>query len=72
MHGLKTGDNLVLSIDLKTTNLNEFLKSKWFQPKIIFKYSSIFNKEYYKKDLITPEEDVDYQGNKGWYEPKED
>lgn len=59
-------------MDIKTTNLNEFLKSKWYQPEVIYKYSSLMDEKYYRKDLLQPEEDVDYLGNKGFFTPKKD
>ncbi|KAM3140707.1 hypothetical protein pb186bvf_007305 [Paramecium bursaria] len=69
---LKLGGTVVFHMDITAVNIPEFLKSDWFKEQIIFSYQEIHKEQYYKKQLLKPEEDVDNFGNKGHFMSKQE
>jgi len=73
VNGLKSGSNLVIFMGKSAKNLPEIFKdAKFWKLDSLFSVSEVFQESYIKYNVITPEEDVDYLGNKGNFLTKED
>lgn len=49
-----------------------FKEAQFYKPESLFVPEQLLKEEYYKKHLIKPEEDVDFEGNKGCFYAKKD
>ena len=53
-------------------NLNEWFKdAKFWKLDNLFSTTEVLNEKFIKDNVITPEEDVDYMGNKGFMSNKD-
>ena len=69
---LKSGSNLVIFTGKFAKNLNEWFKdAKFWKLDNLFSTTEVLNEKFIKDNVITPEEDVDYMGNKGFMSNKD-
>ena len=69
---LKSGSNLVIFMGKFAKNLNEWFKdAKFWKLDNLFSTTEVLNEKFIKDNVITPEEDFDYMGNKGFMSNKD-
>ncbi len=72
VNGLRNGSTTAVFLGANSPNLNEYFKTASFwDSKCLFNPKVLVDEKYHKSKILKPEEDVDRDGNKGYFMMKD-